>query len=367
MAETDNYIDFDPEALWRSMIYTHVYCGGGALYPGDEKEMLLRTVQVVIEQTLAKINDALRMATLRHATGVYLDMQGENRDCERLSAEAAAGMVDIVLTKGGAPGVLPEGAELTADGTKLYALAEDVPYAGNGETVSAPIVCLEAGVSGNGLPVGTEMWFTRAYAQVARVTLTGETVGGMDEETDEAYRERIRLSGLASVTTGPSSQYETRARAVSSEIIDVKATQNGAGQVLLTVLFDTEGEHEALLQAVRDACDDRLTRPLTDQVTAKEATVLPYTLNIQYRPPTGPSGTLAQDVADAVAEYQTWQDMTIGRAFNPDKLVADIYRAGAERVVISEDSRFNGGDAAYTEIDPTARCKGVIQTAVMGG
>lgn len=70
-------------------------------------------------------------------------------------------------------------------------------------------------------------------------------------------------------------------------------------------------------------------------------------------------------ISDAVAEYQQWQDETIGRAFNPDKLMAMIYQAGATRVVWGEGSSFNGRDVEYASIDETAHCKGTITMAVM--
>ena len=69
--------------------------------------------------------------------------------------------------------------------------------------------------------------------------------------------------------------------------------------------------------------------------------------------------------AAAVSEYQEWQDNKIGRAFNPDKLIAMLYQAGATRAVIGSGSSFNGGTAEYTEIAESARCSGTISLAVM--
>ena len=63
--------------------------------------------------------------------------------------------------------------------------------------------------------------------------------------------------------------------------------------------------------------------------------------------------------------YQKWQDNTIGRAFNPDRLMAAIYQAGATRVIWGDGSAFNGGNVAYAEIDPDAHCKGTISLGVI--
>ena len=39
-----HYLAYDPEELWKEMIVAYVEAGGDILYPGDEKEMLLRGV-----------------------------------------------------------------------------------------------------------------------------------------------------------------------------------------------------------------------------------------------------------------------------------------------------------------------------------
>ena len=88
-----------------------------------------------------------------------------------------------------------------------------------------------------------------------------------------------------------------------------------------------------------------------------------YVLNVEYQADTD-SDTLAA-IQDAVSEYQDWQDNTIGRAFNPDKLMALIYQAGATRVIWGEESQFNGGAVEYTVIENSQRCKGTINLAVM--
>lgn len=79
-----HYVTYDPEEIYKEMLYTYIESGGDVLYPGDEKEMLLRAVQSVLTQALAGVDHALRMATLRYATGEYLDLYGQTspRDYE---------------------------------------------------------------------------------------------------------------------------------------------------------------------------------------------------------------------------------------------------------------------------------------------
>ena len=95
MAEEIHYLSFDPEKIFEEMHRAYLEAGGEALYPGDEKDMLLRSCQAVITQAFAGVDHALRMATLRYATGEYLDLYGENRGCLRMEALAAEAEIAI--------------------------------------------------------------------------------------------------------------------------------------------------------------------------------------------------------------------------------------------------------------------------------
>ena len=44
-----HYIHYDPDTIWELIIGTYIAEGGDILYPGDEKEILLRAVQALLE------------------------------------------------------------------------------------------------------------------------------------------------------------------------------------------------------------------------------------------------------------------------------------------------------------------------------
>ena len=99
-------------------------------------------------------------------------------------------------------------------------------------------------------------------------------------------------------------------------------------------------------------------------VTVYEATDVPYVLNVEFS--SDGSSAVLSAISEAANEYQEWQDSSIGRAFNPDKLMAAIYQAGATRVIWGEDSSFDTtGPVEYTEIADTERCKGTITLSVI--
>ena len=359
-----HYLTYDPDEIWNAMVTAYMEAGGDALYPGDEKEMLLRGVLQMFMQAFAGIDNALRMDTLRYAVRDYLDVYGEKRNCYRIQAVAARATVTITARETGYAETIPAGTPLTEDGETLYLLTADTALTGQAETVEAEVMCSIAGAGGNGLAAGAQMQFLTSYAGVESVYCTTAAGGGQDAEDDETYRERIRTYGLTSVTTGPADQYRAKAMAVSSEIVDAVALNGGEGHVDVYLLPKDPLNAGDITIAVQKALSAADVRPLTDIVSVSPGTRKIYELNIEYTAPEG--SDLTDALAAAVETYQAWQDTKLGRAFNPDRLIALLYQAGCTRAVIAEGSSFDGLDAVYTEIAEREYCSGTISLAVMG-
>lgn len=354
-----HYLTYDPDEIWKEMMVAYVEAGGEVLYPGDEKEMLLKSVLADIVQVFAGVDNALRMMTLRYAVGEYLDRIGELRSCSRIEASAATAAVTIVTNQTGRTGILAAGTAFTADGVIFYLLEDDLSLTGYAQTVTVNVIADRAGSAGNGLTAGTQLASVISNPAINSVVAATDASGGNEAEDDETYRARIQEFMLASVSTGPAQQYEAAAKEVSSAIVDAKALNNGAGEVGVYLLLNTETGAAAILQAVTDALSATDTRPMTDHVTVYRATSVPYTINIAYQAD-GSSATNAA-IAAAVEEYQNWQDNTIGRAFNPDRLLALLYQAGVTRALYGAGCVFGqNGAIEYTEIADNEVCKGVI-------
>lgn len=359
-----HYLTYDPDEIWDEMIQAYIEAGGEVLYAGDEKEMLLRSVLADIVQLFAGVDNALRMQTLRYAVGDYLDIIGELRNCPRIAATAARANVTITAKATGTSDVLEAGTAMTCDGEVYYLLAEDLILTGYAQTMTVEVIADRTGSVGNGLLQGAQMQLMSWNAAIESVVAATNASGGNDKEEDDVYRERIREYGLANVTTGPSQQYESVAKSVSSDIVDAKALNLGAGSVGVYLILSTTTGVVSLLQSVLDALSSDDVRPLTDSVAVYQATDIPYVLNVEYQAESSSSTITA--IANAVAEYQEWQDNHIGRAFNPDRLMAMLYQAGCMRVIWGTGSSFNtSGDVEYTEIATNARCKGTISLTAL--
>jgi len=358
-----HYLTYDPEEIYKELQYAYIEAGGDVLYPGDEKEILLRAVQAILVQAFAGADNALRMATLRYAAGEYLDLLGRNRNCLRIEAAKATSTVEITFKASGKSQTIEAGNFLTADGERLYTLDEDVVQTGYAQIIRVGVTANDSGSVGNGLLAGTQMQFLVPYGAIESVYCVEDAAGGQEQEDDETYRERIHAFGLANTTTGPRAQYETVAMNVTSEILDARAANLGAGVVGVYLLLANATGAAAIIENVKEALSAENVRPLTDTVEVYEAENVPYTLNVLYKEDGG--SNISAALARVVKEYQAWQDETIGRAFNPDRLMASLYQAGAIRVIWDEGSTFNGGEVEYTEIGENQRCKGTITLGVI--
>ena len=248
-----HYLSYDPEEIWKEMILAYIEAGGDILYPGDEKEMLLRGVQSIVTQVFAGVDAALRMDTLRYAVGEYLDIYGEKRNCTRNPAESATCTVEIKFRASGTAKTIEAGTAMTADGERLYLLAEDVEQTGYEQTIEAEIVCRETGGVGNGLLAGTQLQFMVPNQDVLSIYAVRDASGGQEEEDDETYRERIRTYGLTGTTTGPQAQYESAAQKVTSEILDARALNCGDGVVGVYLLLASDTGAAAIIENVEKA------------------------------------------------------------------------------------------------------------------
>lgn len=352
-----HYINYDPELIWELAMYTYIAEGGDILYPGDAKEILLRSVQAMMVQGLSIADNALRMDSLRYAIGEYLDIRGEKKYCYRMQAQAAKAAVQISFASSGISMTIPAGTAMTADGQHIYVTDSDIQQTGFLQEVTVGITAEEAGAAGNGLVAGTQMQFCSPNSAVRSIYVTTSAANGRDREDDENYRERIAQYGIASITTGPKQQYEAAAREVSPEILDAKAVRIAPCEVCVYLIMDEGADKATLISAVVTALTPDNVRPMTDYVTAAAAKEVPYTLNVTCTLPADLSGETLEDVK---AEYQKWQDENIGHPFNPDRLMAMLYQAGVTRVQWADGSHFNGGALEYTAINDDERCAGTI-------
>lgn len=358
-----HYITGDPAAIWDRMVDAYMDAGGDALYGGDEKEILLRGVQEIITICYARVDSALRMATLRYAQGEYLKLLGEERGCEYREALPARAEMEITLSAGYAPLEIEAGATFTSDGQRFFALDKALEYDGNAGRVRAGITAAEAGAAGNGLPSGTELRPVQALPMILKAALASTTAGGRDAEDMESYRMRVRQAPFLSVTTGPAQQYRAHALSAHSAVLDALAQRSAPGKVAIYLAIDKSANAQEVIKAVEDEASAQDVRPLTDDVKAQEAPEYAYKLDIEYVLANDGISTAKDALDAAVAEYKHWQEDALGVPFDAYQLISMLYRAGAKRATILDTSYMGspGTPPSYHATDANQRVVGEVK------
>lgn len=338
-AEEINFIETDAEEMMNRLVEWFEEYTGEVLYPGDERRMFIQGFGYPLTNTEIHINETGRGNLLRYATASQLDAIGDLFRNKRLEGSFARTTLEFQISKAQTVDiVIPHGTRVTPDGTHYFATVEDLIFPANDSTLirSVGATAVEVGEAFNDFLPGQVNKLVESNEYVQGVRNVTATNGGTEKETDEDYRNRLRLSPFSFAVAGPSNAYRSIAMSVSTEIEDVYVHSPSAGVV--EILFTKTGgvipaDSDPLIEGILAACNDETVRPLTDYVQVKPATAVNTDVDIQYYVPNGDTSVMAA-VIEAVEEYKTWQTSKIGRDINPDYLNKLLLDAGAARVVI---------------------------------
>ena len=370
MAEV-SFFDVDAQTLYNRVVDGLQQAIGEPLYPGDERRIFGDAVAAVLIAISNKAEDKAKQRYLRYARGPVLDAFGELTDTPRLAPAYAKCMMQFTLSAVRAVNtVIPEGTRVTPDSVAYFATdkALIIPAGSLSATVTA--TCMLGGSSYNGIKAGTINTLVDLVAYVDTVTNTDDTSDGddgepYDEDGDNRYRERIKLSPAKLSTAGPVNAYEYYAKTADANIIDVSVTSPSACVVKIVPLMkggqipdeSTLSDIETILSA-----DD--VRPMTDQVNVVAPTAVEYDIEIKYYCTDDAEADVVEAVegaGGAVDHFVDWQSEKLGRDINPDMLRRYVLRpdwaenlTGALRVDVTKP--------AFTELsaDKVAKFSGKL-------
>ena len=349
------FSEFDSEKIRNEMIRDFEDVVGETLHPSDERAMFLNNLAQVVIAISANTNDVGNSCLLRFARGNVLDELGDWWGVERLPAESAITTLKFTLSAAQSSDVvIPFGTRATPDGEVYFATTKALTIKAGELSGEVEAKATTAGVAMNGYIAGQIKYIVDNIQFLKTVENTTASGGGADQEDDESYRERIRLSPEALSTAGTEDGYIFYAKSASGDVGDVvvyspvndeslsdEARQAGAGKVYIYIL-KSDGtiptEDDAVLTAVKNAVSAKDVRPLTDFVTVLPPTKSEYTINLQYyisRDNAENEADIKAAVTQAINEYIDWQDKKIGRDINPDRLKFSMLLAGASRVVVN--------------------------------
>ena len=312
--------------------------------------MELYAAAAQIYQAMQYIDRQGKQSILKYSYSDFLDNLAIFKGVTRNPATPATTTLRFTLSaeRDTATGI-PQGTRVSTAGAIYFATDVYAEIPAGSTTVDVPATCTVAGTDGNGFAAGELATIVDPIPYVASVTNTTATEGGAEIESDDDLAERVFLAPGAYSTAGPEDGYLYHAKAYSAAIGDVVATGNqAAGTVdIVFIMADGSTPGEEMIEGLEGYLQGKTIRPMTDLVRVAAPQEVTYTINLTYyinRSDSAKAVTIQAAVAQAVADYQTWQ-RAIGRDINPSQLVRMVMDAGAKRVTVTAPT--------YTAVDAT--------------
>ncbi|VVS90707.1 baseplate assembly protein [Desulfoluna spongiiphila] len=155
-------------------------------------------------------------------------------------------------------------------------------------------------------------------------------------ESDDEFRRRLQMAPESFSVAGPEGAYLYAALKVPG-CRDASVTSPSACKVEVTVL-GREGDgtpSDAVVEAVQTALAHGDVRPLTDEVTVKKATILPYTVHATLAFYDGPDTQVAAEAArDAITEYARIHHR-LGDGITLSGIYAALHQPGVRKVTLT--------------------------------
>ena len=310
------------------------------LYPGDPIRIFLYSQALREFQLRVIIDDAAKQNLLKYSRGDNLDNLAAPSKTERFLAAPAIVKVRFRLSQARPTDVtIPKNTRVSPGNGIYFATNEDVLISSGIQEIIINTTCTEAGIIGNGFAPEQISILVDPLPWTATVENIETSQGGMDEEDDDNYRERIHLAPEGYSVAGPSGAYEYFARQYSSLVSEVRVDSPSDGVVDIRILLqDGELPEQSFLEGIYSYLSDKERRPLTDKVEVHAPDIVNYNIDLIYYISSNNMGSeelIKTKVTEAVEEYIRWQKLKIGRDINPSELTAKIILAGAKRVEIN--------------------------------
>lgn len=358
------FVDTNKDKVTAEIINAYEAASGRSLAAGDPVRLFLLAIANIIILLLNQINETGKQNLLRYASGVNLDHKGLEMGVERNQATAAKTTIKIFLSaKMSKPVAIQAGTRFSAGDNIFFALDETMIIAAGETENTGSATCLTYGDNGNGYLPGQIKNLVDPVPYISKISNITTSEGGSDEQNDDSYRADIQIALEKFSTAGPAGAYEYYAKHASSDIIDACVWSPSAGVVEIRPLL-TGGmiPGQEILNIVKDACNDRTVRPLTDFVQVKAPDPVQYDINLTYyidRTNTAQASAIQSGVNIAVNNYIAWQKSKLGRDINPSELISLVMQTGVKRVEIQKP--------LFTRLENTQIAQEHIVTVNLGG
>ena len=350
------FTETDAQELYSSIIGQLQEDCDETLTEGDERRIFGEAIVALLVGVYNKIDDVAKQTMLRYARGEILDLIGEMYDCERLQAKKAKTVVRYTLKSAYTAAItIPQNSRVSTEDEHYFLTTEEVVIQVGDTYVDVEVEAEYGGESYNGYIKNTVSMIIDLISYVDTVTNLDVTDGGTDEETDNEYRQRIKLALTKFSTAGPQNAYRYWAMTADKDIADAYIYSEQACLITISIVMNNgELPTKEVIQKVKEVVSAADVKPLGDFVTVKAPETEEYDIKLKYyvtyeNESEAVKAIESEEYIDdlgakktgVLKQYRAWQDCKIARNINPDKLRALIMNpagdgsiAGASRVEI---------------------------------
>lgn len=337
-------VDDDLAQTLAATIADYEQRAGKVLQPAHIERLLINTFAYREHLLRQQVNEAYRQQHPRFATGLMLDLCGDDVSTPRLQAQPALTTLRFSATLSGLEQIaVPKGTRVNA-GQTSFVTTEAALLTAAQSSAEVAAECTESGSVGNGWSVGQINSLAERLHPAIDVAVSNTTVsaGGVEIEGDEAYRERVLLAPESFSVAGPVGAYQYWARQASPAVVDVHVANDtdGGGQpiggrVAVTVLAKDGLPNAELIGKIQAALSAEKRRPLCDTVVVKAPTAVDYTLDAELTLFTGTDARTAKAAAEqAWAAYEAARRSRLGLDIVPLDIQTALKVAGVYNVVL---------------------------------
>lgn len=361
-------VDDDLAKVLADTIADYEARGGKVLQPAHIERLLINTY--AYRETLARkaFNEAYRQQHPRFATGLMLDLCGDDVNTPRLEAQPALTTLRFSCEPitGTEQVFIPIGTQAKV-GDVVFETTASATLSVSRHSVDLPAQCTVTGTAGNGWAIGQINSLVAPLHESVVVSVTNTTIpaSGVVIESDDAYRERILLAFESFSVGGPRQSYEYFARQVSQAIVSVhvgNATDESGraigGTVAVTILTNDGLPSQELVDKVAARLNDETIRPLCDTVIVQAPEVVEYKISARLVLFKGADPKLILAAANAAwAAYEADRYTRLGKDVVPVDIQTALKLSGVYNVILSnERGELRDSDVIVVKPNQWARC-----------
>lgn len=345
------FITRDATAVKAELVARYQQLTGRTLHDLDP-EMFFIHLMVYREIAWAsQLEAAGKQNLIDFATAPVLDYLARFYRVTRLGASPARCTLRFALIAGHGGVIVPTGTRVrTPDGRAVFQTTAAVAAATGAAYVDAAAECQQLGTTGNGYAAGTVSAIMDPQAFITTAQNLELTAGGAEIETDDALRERVKLSMESFSVAGPRGAYKYWAKTANAGIVDVAVTSPPPGGIvrLFPLMEDGQPTPTLVLNQVLAICSADTIRPLCDTVQVVSPSRINYALavNLTLYLWADPASVVAQVEAN-LAAFVAERRRQLGQDVVSTQIIAQAQIAGVYRVELPGFSDITVGETEF--------------------